>query len=139
MDPRIDEINRHDGFNKLNGITILKWEDGRGEVHLNIADKHTNPAGLIHGGAMMGMLDVVLALTGSYEEPPHKLMPGLTLSLNTEFISAARTDDKVLIGKAHKTGGGRNIFFAEGEIRTPDNRLIARASGVFKRGRQPEK
>lgn len=137
-DPRLQEINAYQGFNSVNGITVTDWQEGKGEVQLRITAEHTNPAGLVHGGVMMGMLDVVLALPGSYEEPPLKLMPGLTISLHTEFISAARPEDELLIATATKTGGGRNIFFAAGELRAADDRLIARASGVFKRGRQPQ-
>lgn len=137
MDSRIEQINAHDGFNQLNGIKIIDWQEGKGSVQLELGTQHTNPAGLVHGGALMGMLDVVLALTGSYDAPPLALMPGLTLSLNTEFIAAAHIEDGMLVGTATKTGGGRNIFFSDGEIRTTDNRLIARASGVFKKGRQP--
>jgi len=77
-------------------------------------------------------------LTGSYDPPPLKLMPGLTLTLNTQFITAARPDDGMLIATATKTGGGKNIFFSEGEVRTKDGKLIATATGVFKKGRQPE-
>ena len=83
------------------------------------------------------MLDVVLAMTGSYSPPPLVLMPGLTLNLNTQFISAATTEDKEVFATARKTGGGRSVFFASGEVVTEQGRLIASATGTFKPGRQP--
>ena len=138
MDPRLKDVSAFQGFNKHNGIEVVDWQDGSGSVTLTPSSDHTNPAGLIHGGVLMTMLDVVMALTGSYDPPPLKLMPGLTLTLNTQFITAARPDDGTLIASATKTGGGKNIFFSEGEVRTEDGKLIATATGVFKKGRQPE-
>ena len=137
-DPRIDEVNGHGGLNALLGIEVTHWEDGAGTVVFTPTDKHINPAGLIHGGSLMALLDVALSLPGSYEDPPLKLMPGLTLSLNTSFISAAKPEGGVLSATARRTGGGKTVFFSEGEVRTADGRLVASATGVFKRGRQPQ-
>ena len=137
-DPRIDEVNGHGGLNALLGIEVTHWEDGAGTVVFTPTDQHINLAGLVHGGSMMSLLDVALSLPGSYEDPPLKLMPGLTLSLNTSFISAARPEDGVLTATARRTGGGKSVFFSEGEVRTADSRLVASATGVFKRGRQPQ-
>jgi len=136
-DERIAAVNQYNGFNLATGIRITDWQDGLGVVTLTPAAEHTNPAGVVHGGAMMGMLDVALALTGSYEEAPLALMPGLTLSLNTQFIAVASIDGGMLTARATKTGGGRNVFFSEGQITDGTGRLIATATGVFKRGRQP--
>ncbi len=136
-DERIAAVNQYNGFNLATGIRITDWQDGLGVVTLTPAAEHTNPAGVVHGGAMMGMLDVALALTGSYEEAPLALMPGLTLSLNTQFIAVASIDGGMLTARATKTGGGRNVFFSEGQITDSAGRLIATATGVFKRGRQP--
>ena len=137
-DERIKAINQYNGFNLATGIKVSDWQDGLGIVTLTPAPEHTNPAGVIHGGAMMGMLDVALALPGSYEDPPLALMPGLTLSLTTQFLTAATWDDRSLIAEAHRTGGGKSVFFAEGAVRAPSGRIIATATGVFKPGRAPK-
>ena len=135
-DPRIDQLNTI-GFNNLIGLTLVKWTDDDCLASLQISPQHLNPAGLVHGGVYSTMLDVVLTMTGSYSPPPLALMPGLTLNLNTQFISAATPKDKWIYATAKKTGGGRSVFFASGEVRTCDGRLIASATGTFKPGRQP--
>ena len=135
-DARITELNKI-GFNHLIGLSLVRWSEDDCLVQLQISPQHLNPAGLVHGGVFSTMLDVVLAMTGSYSPPPMALMPGLTLNLNTQFISAATTDDKIVYATARKTGGGRSIFFASGEVVTTDGRLLASASGTFKPGRQP--
>ena len=92
---------------------------------------------IVHGGLYSSMLDVALAMTGSYRPAPAPLIPGLTLSLTTQFLAAATLDDRYLIAEARRTGGGKSVFFADGAVRVPSGRIIATASGVFKPGRPP--
>ena len=135
-DPRLAKLNNI-GFNHLIGLHLLRWTEKDCLASLNIEPSHLNPAGLVHGGVFSTMLDVVLAMTGSYSPHPLHLMPGLTLNLNTQFISAATADSVKIYATAEKTGGGQSIFFASGEVFAPDGRVLARATGTFKPGRQP--
>jgi acyl-coenzyme A thioesterase 13 len=134
-DPRLEALNRAAGFNLLNGIMLTDWRDGIGAVRVDLAPHHVNPIQLVHGGLFAAMLDVALAMTGSFQPAPAPLTPGLTLSLTTQFLAAARPDDEFLVAEARRTGGGKSIFFASGEVLAPDRRIIATASGVFKPGR----
>ena len=136
-DERIITINEMVGFNQINGIEITEWQDGSGAVQIRITENHLNPADVVHGGVLSAMLDVALAMSGSYFAPPSPLMPGLTLHLSTQFLSGAKRADDMLYATSTKTGGGASVFFAEGAIHTPDGRLIATATGTFKRGRIP--
>ena len=135
-DSRLAELNEI-GFNQLIGLSLLRWTEKDCLASLDIGPSHLNPAGLVHGGVFSTMLDVVLAMSGSYSPLPLYLMPGLTLNLNTQFISAATNDDIKIYATAKKTGGGRSVFFASGEVFTPDGRILASATGTFKLGRQP--
>ena len=135
-DSRLVELNEI-GFNHLIGLHLLRWTEQDCLASLDIKPSHLNPARLVHGGVFSTMLDVVLAMTGSYSPPPLHLMPGLTLNLNTQFISAATADHIKIYATARKTGGGRSVFFASGEIFTRDGHVLASATGTFKPGRQP--
>ena len=135
-DSRLAELNKI-GFNHLIGLSLLRWTEQDCLASLDIGPSHLNPAGLVHGGVFSTMLDVVLAMSGSYSPPPLYLMPGLTLNLNTQFISAATKDDVKIYATARRTGGGRSVFFASGEVFRPDGRILAGATGTFKPGRQP--
>ena len=136
-DQRLKVLNDAGGFNAQNGIMLTSWDDGFGAVRVDLAEYHVNPMQLIHGGLYISMLDVALAMTGSYRPAPAPLIPGLTLSLTTQFLSTANLDDRYLIAEARRTGGGKSTFFADGVIRAPSGRFIATASGVFKPGRPP--
>ena len=135
---RLKILNDANGFNARNGIMLTAWEDGFGAVRVDLTVDHVNPMQLVHGGLYTAMLDVALAMTGSFRPAPEPLTPGLTLSLTTQFLAAATGDEGYLIAEARRTGGGKSVFFAAGEVLTPDRRVIATASGVFKPGRPPK-
>ena len=134
-DQRINELNQAGGFNHHNGIMILDWQDGLASLRVDFAHDHLNPLGLVHGGLYASMLDVALAMSGSYRPAPEGLYPGLTLSLTTQYIAPLQLEDSFAIAKARRTGGGKTVFFAKGEVLAPDGRVIASASGVLKPGR----
>ena len=134
-DQRIDQLNKAGGSNQYNGIIILDWQDSIASLHVDLTHDHLNPLGLVHGGLYASMLDVALAMSGSYRPAPEGLYPGLTLSLTTQYIAPLQLEDSFALAKARRTGGGKSVFFAEGEVLSPDGRVIASASGVFKPGR----
>ena len=131
-DQRLKPLNDALGFNAQNGIMLTSWDDGFGTLRVDLTPHHVNPMQLVHGGLYSSMLDVALAMTGSYRPAPALLLPGLTLSLTTQFLSSATLDDQYLVAEARRTGGGSSIFFADGAVRAPSGRIIATASGVFK-------
>ena len=135
VDQRINQLNQAGGFNHYNGIEILDWQDGLASLKVDLTHDHLNPLGLVHGGLYASMLDVALAMSGSYRPAPEGLYPGLTLSLTTQYVAPLQLEDGFALAKARRTGGGKSVFFAEGEVLSPDGQVIASASGVFKPGR----
>ena len=135
---RLQVLNDADGFNARTGIVLTAWTDGFGAVRVDLAAHHVNPMYVVHGGLCTSMLDVTLAMTGSFRPEPDPLFPGLTLSLTTQFLSIATLDDRYLIAEARRTGGGKSVFFADGVVRASSGRTIATASGIFKPGRSPQ-
>ena len=137
-DQRIDQLNKAGGFTQYHAIMILDWQDGLASLQVDLTHDHLNPLGLVHGGLYASMLDVALAMSGSYRPAPEGLYPGLTLSLTTQYIAPLQLEDGFALAKARRTGGGKSVFFAEGEVLSPNGRVIASASGVFKPGRPLE-
>ena len=137
-DHRLQILNDADGFNARTGIVLTEWTDGFGAVRVDLEAHHVNPMHVVHGGLYTSMLDVALAMTGSFRPAPDPLFPGLTLSLTTQFLSIATSDDRYLVAEARRTGGGRSIFFADGVVRASSGRTIATASGIFKPSRSPQ-
>ena len=97
--------------------------------------EHLNPLGLVHGGLYSTMLDVALAMTGSFKPAPEDLLPGLTLSLTLQYLAPLKLGD----GFAMARRVARVVvsrFFLLKAVKAPDGRLIATATGVFKPGRK---
>ena len=135
-DHRINWLNQTTGFNAVNGLKIVDWRDGSASLRVNLVRGHLNPLGLVHGGLCSAMLDVALAMSGSFKPAPDNLLPGLTLSLTLQYLAPLKLEDGSAMAQARRTGGGKSIFFAEGAVLAPDGRTIARATGVFKPGRK---
>ena len=135
-DQRINRLNQTSGFNKVNGLKILEWADGNASLSVDLVPEHLNPLGLVHGGLYSAMLDVALAMSGSFKPAPDDLLPGLTLSSTLQYLAPLKLGDGFAMAQARRTGGGKSIFFAEGTVTAPDGRLIATATGVFKPGRK---
>ena len=136
-DQRINCLNQTVGFNSVNGLKIIEWRDGNASLSVDLVPGHLNPLGLVHGGLHAAMLDVALAMTGSFSPAPDDLLPGLTLSLSLQYMAPLKLEDGFAMAEARRTGGGKSIFYAEGRVLAPDGRLISTASGVFKPGRKP--
>ena len=134
---RLKDLNDAAGYNSNNGIVLTAWSEGFGALKVDLTTHHLNPMQIVHGGLYAAMLDVALAMTGSFRPAPDPLIPGLTLSLTTQFIASAGLEEGYLIAEACRIGGGKSLFFAEGVVLTQSRRVLAKASGVFKPGRHP--
>ena len=118
-DQRINQLNQAGGFNHHNGFIILDWQDGLASVRVDLSHDHLNPLGLVHGGLYASMLDVALAMSGSYRPAPEGLYPGLTLSLTTQYIAPLQLEDGFTLAKARRTGGGKSLFLPRASFCLP--------------------
>lgn len=86
----------------------------------------TNSRGDIHGGTLMSVLDFTLSAAGRGGDPALGMA---TIDMNTSFMSPGTSD---LIIEARCLKRGNSIAFCEGEIRSQDGELVARATATFK-------
>ena len=119
------------GFNKLVGFRLVEWEEGKASAELNMSEDHLNGLGIAHGGVLLAGLDYALGMSGCYRAPPEGRRLCMTITLTSNFISPLQGN--LLRANARVTGGGKTIFFAEGEIVDENNKLVASASGSFRR------
>ena len=131
----LDPLRAREGFADLVEYRLTVWREGYAELELDVVQKHLNRSGLLHGGVPTTLLDAACGYAGCFIDIPGRRRRGFTLSLNTQFIGAVGAGQTVVC-KATRTGGGRSIFFATGEVGTKAGRLIARGDVVYKyRGR----
>lgn len=90
-----------------------------------VAEKHCNQGGMAHGGMLMTFMDVVLGVNMWRAAG----RPGVTVSMATDFVAAARLGDWVE-GRAEVVRQTRSLVFLRGELTTGD-RTVMTATGVF--------
>nr|WP_299379609.1 PaaI family thioesterase [uncultured Halomonas sp.] len=118
------------GFQRLLGMRVTEWSENRAVVELTVGEQHLNRSGIVHGGVLTSLLDTALSLSGLYCSVPGNIRKGMTLSLTTTFVAAARGG--VLRAVGHRRGGGKATFMASGEVLDAADNVMAMGEGAFR-------
>ena len=118
------------GFHQVLGYRQVAWSEGEAVIELDVQACHLNMAGVLHGGVLTALLDVVLAEAGTYCPYPGRVRKAITLVLNTTFTGQCSSGVIRAIGK--RRAGGSRIFNSSGEIRDQDDRLLAIGEATFR-------
>jgi uncharacterized protein (TIGR00369 family) len=118
-------------FVEYSGIRLLETTVERVVTELNLAEHHLNSAGYAHGGAVMTLLDVTMAIAGRMvaRDPGPKDTVMATVEMKTSFMQGGRGRLRCTGSCVHQT---RSLAFCEAEIRDEAGQLVARASGTFR-------
>ena len=128
IDPALRELPYP--FQRHLGVEMLGWEAGRARLRLPLAPFLMNRHGIVHGGVIASLLDTAMGYSGCFTGDPERARMCLTLSMTINYIGQAGGTE--LVAEARRSGGGRRIFYAEGEVRDDTGALLANASGVFR-------
>ena len=116
-------------FIKDMGVEFVSAENGRAVVALDLAPRHLNSWSVAHGGVLMTLLDVAMAVAGRSLDPTAG--GGVTLEMKTSFLQPANAGTRLIVsGHAHHRSS--SLAFCDGEVRDTEQRLIAKAMGTFK-------
>jgi uncharacterized protein (TIGR00369 family) len=116
-------------FIKDLGIEFVSAENGRAVVALDLAPRHLNSWSVAHGGVLMTLLDVAMAVAGRSLDPAAG--GGVTVEMKTSFLQPANAGARLIVS-AHAFHRTSTMAFCDGEVRDTDERLIAKAMGTFK-------
>ena len=109
-------------------ITDLTW--GSATFEMKAAEFRLQPFGVVHGGNIATLIDsatfwACFLSMGSDED-------GLTsVDLKLNYLSPARVEALLCTGRLIKAG--KTIYYAEAEVLTADNRLIAHGTSTLMR------
>jgi uncharacterized protein (TIGR00369 family) len=116
----------HIPFVELLGFELEKFEGGEATITFEPKPEHENSFNVVHGGASMTLLDVVMAHAARSVEPA---MGCVTIEMKTSFMRAAKGPLTAKGRLLHRTA---TMAFTEGSIFDADNKLCAHATGTFK-------
>jgi uncharacterized protein (TIGR00369 family) len=112
------------------GFTLEKFEGGQSELHYAPQPAHLNSFDVTHGGAVMALLDVVMATAARSVEVG---MGVVTIEMKTSFMRPAQVaPGQKLKGIGQLMHRTRSMAFTEGRILDAEGRLCAHATGTFK-------
>src|SRR5271163_1061994 len=116
-------------FIKDMGVEFVSAENGRAVIALDLTARHLNSWSVAHGGVLMTLLDVAMAVAGRSLDPA--AAGGVTLEMKTNFLQPANAGTR-LIASGHVFHRSSAMAYCEGEVRDTADRLIAKAMGTFK-------
>ncbi len=109
------------------GIRAVSREPGRVVGEVALGPGHVNSFGLGHGGVTMALLDTVLGAAARFADPSTASV--MTVDLHVTFIGPARGR---IVGEGRVLRQAGGMVFCEGEARSEDGELVAKAVGTFK-------
>ena len=108
------------------GFELRLFDGGFSELSYAPKPEHLNSFAVTHGGALMTLLDVTMAVAARSVQ---KDMGVVTIEMKTTFMQPARGE---LIGKGHLMHRSATLAFVEGTVFDQAGRACAHSTGTFK-------
>jgi uncharacterized protein (TIGR00369 family) len=110
---------------------VVDLREGTAKCHLEIAPQHGNRHGGLHGGVIACVLDNAMGYAAALVFDPDARPTVATLSMTTNFLAPARAG--IVTAEGQVQGGGKSTVYTEGSLRDAQGKLLATATGVYKR------
>jgi len=112
------------------GFTLEKFEGGESELRYAPRPEHLNSFDVTHGGAVMTLLDVVMATAARSVEPQ---LGVVTIEMKTSFMRPAKVPAGVaLVARGFLQHRTRSMAFTEGWIHDAQGKVCVHATGTFR-------
>jgi uncharacterized protein (TIGR00369 family) len=113
-------------FASLLGIELVEKAGGRAVLTMEIKPEHMNRFEVAHGGAVMTLLDIAMALAVSSLD--ETALGTITVEMKTTFLGAA-TGTVTVEGRCLHLG--KSVSLCEGKVYGAEGKLLASGSGTF--------
>jgi len=109
------------------GIELHGYGDGHAELRVDLDEAHLNTWEVAHGGVVMTMLDVAMAMAARSAAGPS--VGVATVEMKTTFMRPAEHQLRAVGKLLHKTA---TLAFCEASLFDDQGHLCATATGTFK-------
>lgn len=109
------------------GIQVISSGDGHAHLFLPFSPALTNMEGVLHGGALMTALDIVMAYAAGSMVPNAR--NAVTIDMQVQFMKPGTGD---LHAWGEVTRMTRNLAFCEGRLLDSEEEIVAKGQGLFK-------
>jgi uncharacterized protein (TIGR00369 family) len=108
------------------GFVLTVFANGQSEVDFTPRHEHLNSYSVVHGGVVMTLLDVSMAMAARTEQPE---LGVVTIEMKTSFMQPSRGP---LSAKARVIHRSATLAFTEATVLDAHGKTCAHATGTFK-------
>ena len=113
-------------FLKLLGVRLISAEMGKGEILLALKPEHTNTWDVAHGGVLLTLMDVAMAVAARSSDPGDRSV--VTVEMKNNFMQAA---NGILRVKADTVRRTATMAFCEAKLYNDQGEICCMATGTF--------
>ena len=114
------------------GIELAEIELDRAVLRMPFRPELATMGDVVHGGASASLLDTASMAAAWSDDTVPEATAGGTVSMNVDYVSAARGVD--LVATAVAVRRGRSLCFCEVTVADPDGAVIAKGLAVHRYG-----
>lgn len=114
-------------FLRLLGVKCLQVGLGEGQVGLELKPEHKNTWDVAHGGVLLTLMDVAMAVAARSADPYDRSV--VTIELKNNFLQAANGTLRVHALTVHRTP---TMAFCEAKLFDAANKVCCMSSGTFR-------
>ena len=114
-------------FLKLLGVRCLHMGAGQGKISLSLKPDHNNTWEVAHGGVLLTLMDVAMAIAAKSADPYDRSV--VTIELKNNFLRAANGYVIVDALTVHHTA---TMAFCEAKLLDEKNNICCMATATFK-------
>ncbi len=124
----------HIPFVEALGFELTQFGDGQAAITFRPRPEHLNSFGVVHGGAVMTLLDVAMAQAARSVQPELGM---LTIEMKTSFMRGVPGDGAALSAQARLLHRTSRLAFTEASVYDAQGQLCAHATGTFRYAPRP--
>jgi uncharacterized protein (TIGR00369 family) len=122
-------VSQKTGFRELVGAEVSEAGDGRAVVRLRAEERHLNPGGTVHGGAISTLVDISMAEAIGTAVADEDERP-VTVEVKVNYMAPGKPGTLVSTARVRK--GGKRVTVVEAEVvQEEDDEVVALATGTY--------